>query len=161
MSEDGGIRRATDSPSRNIKRGELLRPRLGRYGYRRVTLYREAKGTAFHVHRLVALAFVGPAPSPSALVCHIDGTKTNNHYTNLSWGDEASNYEDSRRHGTAAVGERQGHAKLTRRDARGDLAHQARRQLALRRPGTGRAMTARWIAETAWAEFGGVVQRSA
>jgi len=37
------------------------------------------------VHTLVALAFVGPKPSPRHSVNHIDGDKTNNQADNLEW----------------------------------------------------------------------------
>jgi len=37
------------------------------------------------VHRLVALAWIGPAPSPAHRVFHIDGNRSNNAVSNLRW----------------------------------------------------------------------------
>jgi len=41
------------------------------------------------------------------------GIKKNNLPTNLKWGTYAENEADKKRHGTAAIGSRQGSAKLT------------------------------------------------
>jgi len=55
-------------------------------GYRRVRL----QGKTYKIHRLVAEAFV---PNPAGLpnVLHIDGDRSNNHYTNLEWSNRQSN----------------------------------------------------------------------
>jgi hypothetical protein len=62
---------------------------------------------------MVAEAFIGPRPFPEAQICHWDGNRTNNHYSNLRWGTAKDNKNDSKRHGTLARGERQGLSKLT------------------------------------------------
>jgi len=63
------------------------------------------------VHRLMAEAFLGPAKGLDAR--HLDGCRHNNLLTNLSYGTRKENVEDARRHGTLALGERHGKAKLT------------------------------------------------
>lgn len=69
-------------------------------------------GKTVKVHRLVLLSFVGPDPNrPYAL--HDNGDTTDNRLSNLYWGIQADNYEDTRRHGTAPTGERHGGSKLT------------------------------------------------
>ena len=57
-------------------------------GYRRVRL----AGKNFKVHRLVAEAFV-PNPDNLPHVIHIDGNRTNNHFSNLRWSATQSNHE--------------------------------------------------------------------
>ena len=56
-------------------------------GYRRVRI----QGKNFKVHRLVAEAFV-PNPSHFPHVLHLDGNRTNNHFSNLVWSASQSNH---------------------------------------------------------------------
>ena len=112
ISDGGQVRRLTTAPRLNAKAGQVKHASVS-YGYLRMTLFRDGKGKTFQVHRLVALAFLGPAPAPDALVLHADGNRQNNAVSNLRWGDGSQNYADSVRHGTAARGTRQGHARLT------------------------------------------------
>ena len=88
-------------------------------GYHRVGLRSvSGKPRTRLVHRLVALAFLPPAPPRKPLVRHLDGNPSNNDVGNLAWGDHADNYADSVRHGTAKAprGEDHGQSKLTRED---------------------------------------------
>lgn len=66
-----------------------------RKGYTFVGLRRDGKGRRFFVHRLVAYAFIGPAPkSPGDWqVNHRDGNKTNNAVANLEWVTGEQNRE--------------------------------------------------------------------
>jgi HNH endonuclease/NUMOD4 motif len=54
---------------------------------------------AVRVHRLVALAFIGPAPFPGALVRHVDDDPSNNKPSNLVWGTQKENMADAIRNG--------------------------------------------------------------
>lgn len=58
------------------------------------------------VHRLVALAFLGPPPSPSHQVAHGDGNSRNNTLANLRWATSAENNADKIQHGTDYRGDR-------------------------------------------------------
>ncbi len=49
-------------------------------GYELINMYHKI----YHVHRLVALAFI-PNPENKRCVNHIDGIKNNNHVSNLEW----------------------------------------------------------------------------
>lgn len=66
------------------------------------------------VHRLVAFAFLGTPPSEKHEVAHSDGTRINNHYSNLRWATRKENMQDAVIHGTAAYGERSGRCKIIR-----------------------------------------------
>lgn len=58
------------------------------------------RGKAFH--RLVALAFLGPAPSPSHTVDHIDGDKSNNRLANLRWASKSQQSQNKTRKRTSS-----------------------------------------------------------
>lgn len=72
-------------------------------------------GREFYVHRLVAAAFIGPAPD-GAQVCHYDGNPANNCLPNLRYDTQSGNERDKKRHGTDAAGERNPGAKITAAD---------------------------------------------
>ncbi len=63
---------------------------------------------------MVAEAFIGPSPSPEhTIVAHNDGTRDNNHFSNLRWATPLENQRDRVKHGTATFGESTKRAKLT------------------------------------------------
>lgn len=95
---------------RSLKTGRGLVLATVSGGYAAVSLGKNASRT---VHRLVALAFLGPAPEDKPLVLHRDGDRKNNLLSNLRYGSHYDNISDARRHGTLVRGERQGAAKLT------------------------------------------------
>lgn len=66
-----------------------------------------------HAHRLVALLFIGPPPSPEHEVCHWDGNGLNNTVGNLRWGTSLDNAADRERHGTVLKGADVGSSVLT------------------------------------------------
>lgn len=94
-----------------------MQPVLLRIGYYQVN-FRLGDGVLHrrYVHRLVLEVFVGPCPEGMER-CHCDGTRTNNHLSNLRWGTHASNMQDAARHGvmgrTSLPGEQHPMAKLT------------------------------------------------
>jgi hypothetical protein len=80
-------------------------------GYPKVTLYPAVGQRAMlSVHRLVALAFLGPQPDEKSVVRHLDGNPKNNVTANLAWGTASENMRDAVRHGTHAK-TRQTHCK--------------------------------------------------
>lgn len=81
---------------RRIK-GRILKPgRHNTSGHLSVVL--GAKNGSFRVHDLVALAFVGPKPFPTAEIRHLDGDASNNVWTNLEWTTRKRNSQDKKYH---------------------------------------------------------------
>lgn len=88
-------------------------------GYLAVALTnRDGRRKMLHIHRLVALAFLGEPPAPSMEVNHIDADRLNPRLDNLEWMTKGQN----RKHGydvgfAEAKGERNGYSKLTSEQA--------------------------------------------
>lgn len=68
---------------RNFK-GGILKGSIARNGYVRVTLTKDGVNRFFHVHRLVAEAFI-ENPDKLPFINHIDENRTNNRINNLEW----------------------------------------------------------------------------
>lgn len=97
------------------RRAKVLKPLL-RKGYYAVALrHGNEPSTSIAIHRLVAIAFVGPAVGQ---VRHMDGNCLNNRDTNLSWGTALENAADRERHGKTQRGEKHYKAKRTEEDVR-------------------------------------------
>lgn len=113
VSEFGDVRRC--KPVRGSRVGKVLRPAyIHERGYRMYILRRNNRSFHRRAHQLVAEAFLGPAPFKGAEVCHKDGSKTNDHYSNLRWGSSSSNKRDMLVHGTMKTGEKHPWTKLSR-----------------------------------------------
>ena len=74
---NGGLRVST-------VRGRFIKARIGKNGYKIVTLSREGIRKHFTLHRIVAIAFV-PNPYNYNCVNHKDENKLNNKPDNLEW----------------------------------------------------------------------------
>lgn len=77
--------------------GHILSPGQARSGHLYVMLT-DAKGCVQKqfIHRLVAIAFVGPAPFEGAFVLHHDDRPQHNVPENLYWGDRRQNARDAK-----------------------------------------------------------------
>ena len=95
---DHGYAVSSHGRVRNARTLGLLKPWCAGAGYLYVALNRSGIKTG--VHRLVAFAFLGHAPSAQHEVAHNDGDPKNNHAGNLRWATHAENMADMRRHGT-------------------------------------------------------------
>lgn len=80
-------------------RSKILKGSLNQNGYVIVALNRDNRKVGRGVHRLVLLAFVGPAPAGTE-ACHFDGNPANNRIDNLRWDTRSGNTYDRVRHGT-------------------------------------------------------------
>jgi len=113
VSNLGRVRRS--APSRTHKTvGKLLSTRGLRNGYPCVDLCREDKKKTFHVHRLVAAAFLGLPPADCPEVNHINADKLDPRAENLEYVSRSGNALHSYRLGCQdARGAKNGKAKLT------------------------------------------------
>lgn len=80
--------------------GRILKPgRTGSGGdYLKVTLCRDGQVESRAIHRLVLLAFAGE-PSPGLVARHLNGVPSDNRLSNLAWGTQSENNQDTVRHG--------------------------------------------------------------
>lgn len=111
VSECGEVRRVRRGQGTRL--GHMLKPWTNKKtGYLQISLWRNNRDERTTVHRLVALAFLGKPPSPAHVVAHTDGTRRNNHWTNLRWATQKENIADTLVHGTHNRGTRNGQAKI-------------------------------------------------
>lgn len=81
ISENGEIRNA---------KGFIKKPKPDKDGYFKIWLSKNSKKRPYFIHRLVAVEFVENTYE-KPIVNHIDGTKVNNHYSNLEWCTRSEN----------------------------------------------------------------------
>lgn len=72
-------------------------------GYHQIRINRPGGYLRERRHTLVAEAFHGKQ-QPGQQVRHLDGDPSNDHASNLEWGDLAENIQDAVRHGTHRTG---------------------------------------------------------
>lgn len=83
--------------------GKILKTWRDDEGYDHVTLEFDGKSKRHAVHRLVAIAFLGPRPAGCEDVAHEDGVPWNNNKENLRWSTHSDNQRDRARHGTVRM----------------------------------------------------------
>jgi hypothetical protein len=111
VSEFGDVRRVKGGQGARV--GSIRSSWINKQtGYMQVCLWRNNRGMKTTVHRLVALAFLGEPPSADHVVAHNDGSRLNNHWTNLRWATPRENSADTFLHGTHNRGSRNGQAKI-------------------------------------------------
>lgn len=111
VSEDGQVRRA-----RQTRGSKAAGETIGAWntmGYPSYHLCQNGVRRTIRAYKLVAQAFLGPAPTPEHEVAHNDGDRKNSHWRNLRWATRKENHADKRRHGTHRAGEATHVAKLT------------------------------------------------
>lgn len=112
VSNLGRVRRT--KPGGGSRVGYILKEREGRNGYLIVRLSQPRCARTVTVHRLVALAFLGPRPHGHE-VNHIDHDRANNAASNLEWVTPAENTVHKMRANRqrAPLGEAHGMSRLT------------------------------------------------
>lgn len=105
-----------DGDCRRIGSHKLLAKNIVK-GYILYNLQDAGRKRMVPAHRMVLAAFVGPCPS-GHVARHLDGTRDNNHVSNLRWGTVQENVDDRGHHGRNSGGGRGSglvhlHRKLT------------------------------------------------
>ena len=153
VSEFGSVRRCR-AGIRGGRVGKVMKAYIRQDGYRMFILRRD--NCSFHkkAHQLVAEAFICPRPFEGAEVCHFDGSRSNDHHSNLRWGTSRDNKIDMLRHGTRMMGEQHPLSRLTeanvadvrRRCAAGELQRVVAAQF-----GIGQSQVSRIVRGVRWA----------
>lgn len=111
VSEYGNVRRVIGA--RGGKVGYQLKPYLREDGYDMFIIRKDGKSWHKKAHQLVADAFLPPKGQGKTEIRHIDGTRNNNHYSNLAWATSAENKADMLKHRTRLMGQTHPKSKLT------------------------------------------------
>jgi len=116
VSDSGDVRRNSCVANQP---GRRLRGCIDADGYVCFSL-RDAVGKKHwrRSNQLVALAFIGPRPSPSHEVAHENGSRLLNTPGNLRWATSLENQRDRVGHGTSPAGVRNGRATISEDDVR-------------------------------------------
>lgn len=120
VTQDGRVF-STGTNWRGYGRREMQQD-LNDGGYPSVRILLNGKRKRMAVHRLVAMHYLPPRPSPHHEIRHLDGNKLNPHATNLAWGTKRDNAADRERHG------RTYHMTTTEARAKAMRSAEARRQ---------------------------------
>lgn len=107
VSDDGHVMSLKNGKNRILSR--VIDPSSG---YLVVCLRKDDKQRNYSVHRLVAVAFIGPI-SNGLVVCHNNGDKFDNRVSNLRIATQKDNCDDRRVHGNTLEGEKHPQSKLT------------------------------------------------
>jgi len=84
-------------------------------GYPSVILYKESEPHTLRIHRGVLSAFLR-LPKSGEVCMHLDHCRSNNHLTNLKWGTQRENMQQSVDDGKLCKGEDKPFAKLSNTD---------------------------------------------
>lgn len=114
VSNTGLVRRMKPFPGRPVD-GRVLKPTFRELGHCTVSVFNDKRRYTVYIHRLVALAFLGPPPQAGMHVAHWNGDATDNCVENLRWATPAENNADCVRLGRdkRPGGENSGKAKLS------------------------------------------------
>lgn len=104
VSDEGRVRTVQGKTTHSTFHGSriwnerILKQKTDKYGYKRVSLWKNKKPKDFLVHRLVALAFI-PKPIGKEIINHKDCNVINNYIDNLEWCTYAENLQHAYENG--------------------------------------------------------------
>lgn len=81
-----------------LKKDKILKPILDKWGYLRISIYKNNHKIAKRIHILVAETFLENQNNYS-IINHINGDKTDNRVENLEWCTQSHNVQESYRLG--------------------------------------------------------------
>lgn len=108
LSSYGNLRRHVNKHHPERRKIRYLGMDITRNGYCRISINKKN----YLTHRLVYLLFVAPIED-GMVICHIDGDKQNNHFSNLLQATQKQNISHKKLHGTWQSCESHPNAKLT------------------------------------------------
>ena len=108
VSRCGRVRKKINGNHPERRQFLVYKPETDKDGYLRIRLL----GQHIRVHRLVYETFNGELID-GLVICHLDGSITNNDANNLAQVTQKENISHKAVHGTMQVGERHGMAKVT------------------------------------------------
>lgn len=117
VSDRGQVRSLRRRTASGMRGGKLLTQYPDSQGYLQVGLCRDGTCITKKVHRLVAEAFLGPAPAGME-TRHGPAGNQRNSVTNLSYGTRVENHADKVRDGTKLLGSEVPSSKLNERVVR-------------------------------------------
>ena len=85
-------------------RAGWMKPAANERGHMYVRPHVGGRPRKLYLHRAVALAWMGEQPEGKPFVLHGDGDPSNNHVSNLRWGDQFDNMADMIEHGNSRLG---------------------------------------------------------
>lgn len=98
VSDHGRVRSYRTNSGKILNNFKIINP-IMRNGYPTVCLSGAEKRKQLLIHRLVAIEFI-PNPDLKPHVAHLDGTRNNNHVSNLMWATHKENMGHKLIHGT-------------------------------------------------------------
>lgn len=104
VTSDGRVW-AFEKKRRKVYAARWMKEHPNEDGYMLVTLYRNGSRRTFRAHQLVALAWIGPQPTPGHEVNHDNGIKSDNGVGNLEWVTRQGNVQHAWRTGLKSVSE--------------------------------------------------------
>lgn len=89
-----------------------MKAQLHSNGYMAIEVREGGRRVRVFLHQATATAFC-PRGSADSEVRHLDGSRINNHFSNLAWGTRRENAQDMVLHGRSTRGEKNSKAKLS------------------------------------------------
>lgn len=105
--------KTTKGRTMSVYKQEMIRtPNHHKFGYPKISFWRDEKAKHYSCHRLVGIHFI-PNPQKYTQVLHKDDNPRNPRWDNLFWGTQKHNIQDCVNKGRWHIGVKNNKAKLT------------------------------------------------